>query len=202
MDKFVIEGPSRLAGEVTIAGAKNAALPCLAAALLTSEPVRLTNLPDVADIRTMGKLLGHIGARVETGPDEALIEVPSIGSADAPYELADPRNILYTACLQCNTGCGIKCKLQNGVVTKIDGNPYNPWTLLPHLGYQTPLDDATPVDGSICPKGQAGLQTAYDPYRIRKVLKRAGHLTRDDRKKERKKYGQAGARKRFQYSKR
>ena len=87
MDKFVVEGPSRLAGEVTIAGAKNAALPCLAAALLTAEPVRLTNLPNVADIRTMGKLLAHIGARVEMGPDEASIEVPAIGSADAPYEL-------------------------------------------------------------------------------------------------------------------
>src|SRR5687768_14020834 len=46
---------------------------------------------------------------------------------DAPYDLIDPRNILYSACLQCNTGCGIKCKLQDGVVTKIDGNPYSPW---------------------------------------------------------------------------
>ena len=87
MDKFVIEGPSRLTGEVTVAGAKNAALPCMAAALLTSDPVRLTNLPNVADIRTMGKLLAHIGARVDMGPDEASIEVPAIGSADAPYEL-------------------------------------------------------------------------------------------------------------------
>jgi anaerobic selenocysteine-containing dehydrogenase len=60
------------------------------------------------------------------------------------------------------------------VITKIDGNPYNPWTLFPHLPYETPLEDAAVVDGSICPKGQAGLQTAYDPYRIRKVLKRAG----------------------------
>jgi tetrathionate reductase subunit A len=93
---------------------------------------------------------------------------------DRPYELAEPRNILYSVCLQCNTGCGIKCKLQNGVLTKIDGNPYNPWTLLPHLDYATHPDIAARVDGSICPKGQAGLQTAYDPYRLRKVLKRAG----------------------------
>ena len=87
MDKFVIEGPSRLAGEVSIAGAKNAALPCLAAALLTPGTVRLTNLPDVADIRTMRRLLEHIGARIEIGPEEAAIETPAIGSADAPYEL-------------------------------------------------------------------------------------------------------------------
>ena len=93
---------------------------------------------------------------------------------DGTYDLNQPQNTLYTACLQCNTGCGIKCKLQNGVVTKIDGNPYTPWTLLPHLPFDTAIDDANPVDGSICPKGQAGLQTAYDPYRIRKVLKRAG----------------------------
>jgi len=93
---------------------------------------------------------------------------------DAPYELVQPSHQIYTACLQCNTGCGISCKLQDGVVTKIDGNPYNPWTLLPHLPYATHPADAAPVDGSICPKGQAGLQTAYDPYRIRKVLKRAG----------------------------
>jgi tetrathionate reductase subunit A len=93
---------------------------------------------------------------------------------DAPYELVKPGNMIYSACLQCNTGCGIACKQQNGVITKIDGNPYNPWTLLPHLPYSTHPEDAAPVDGSICPKGQSGLQTAYDPYRLRKVLKRAG----------------------------
>jgi tetrathionate reductase subunit A len=98
---------------------------------------------------------------------------------DGPYELGDPANTLYSACLQCNTGCGIKCKLQDGVLTKIDGNPYNPWTLLPHLDYATPMEIAQAVDGSICPKGQAGLQTAYDPYRLRRVLKRAGRRGED-----------------------
>ncbi len=87
MDKFVIEGPARLSGEVVISGAKNAALPCLAAALLTEEPVRLENLPDVADIRTLGKLLQHVGARVARDGDAAVIEAATIGSADAPYDL-------------------------------------------------------------------------------------------------------------------
>jgi len=96
------------------------------------------------------------------------------GRPDADYALGQAENALYTACLQCNTGCGIKCKVQDGIVAKIDGNPYNPWTLLPHLAYATHPLDAMPVDGSICPKGQSGLQTAYDPYRLRKVLKRAG----------------------------
>lgn len=93
---------------------------------------------------------------------------------DADYDLAKIENTLYSACLQCNTGCGIKCKLQDGVLTKIDGNAYNPWTLWPHLPMSVSPFDAQAVDGSICPKGQAGLQSAYDPYRIRKVLKRAG----------------------------
>jgi UDP-N-acetylglucosamine 1-carboxyvinyltransferase len=87
VDKFVIDGPARLAGEVAVSGAKNAALPCLAAALLTAEPVRLTNLPNVADIRTLRKLLQHIGAHVEADGSSATIETREIGSADAPYDL-------------------------------------------------------------------------------------------------------------------
>jgi len=87
VDKFVIDGPSRLEGEVAISGAKNAALPCLAATLLTAERVRLTNLPRVADVRTMQKVLSHIGARVEAGPETVNVAVPEIANADAPYDL-------------------------------------------------------------------------------------------------------------------
>ena len=90
------------------------------------------------------------------------------------YELAKPENILHSVCLQCNTGCGIKVKLLDGVVAKIDGNPYNPWTMSPHLPYQTSPEKAATVDGLLCPKGQAGIQASYDPYRLRRVLKRAG----------------------------
>jgi UDP-N-acetylglucosamine 1-carboxyvinyltransferase len=87
MDRFVVEGPARLSGEAAVSGAKNAALPCLAATLLTAEPVTLTNLPDVADIRTLSRLLQHVGARVEMAASTASVEVPAIGSADAPYDL-------------------------------------------------------------------------------------------------------------------
>jgi len=87
VDKFVIDGPARLEGEVAVSGAKNAALPCLAAALLTAEPMRLTNLPGVADVRTMQKVLVHVGAAVEADPDGVTVGVPEILSADAPYEL-------------------------------------------------------------------------------------------------------------------
>lgn len=123
-----------------------------------------------------------LGTGLLVSAPKALAAAPHAGAnavmnsdrPDAPYELVKATNMIYSACLQCNTGCGITCKQQNGVITKIDGNPYNPWTLLPHLPYATGVEDAAPVDGSICPKGQAGLQTAYDPYRLRKVLKRAG----------------------------
>jgi UDP-N-acetylglucosamine 1-carboxyvinyltransferase len=87
VDQFVIVGPSRLEGEIPVSGAKNAALPCIAAALLTDEPVRLENLPNVADIRTLGKVLQHVGASVERDGDAAVIQAQAIGSADAPYEL-------------------------------------------------------------------------------------------------------------------
>jgi anaerobic selenocysteine-containing dehydrogenase len=88
------------------------------------------------------------------------------------YPLAEPDKMIYTVCQQCNTQCGIKVKLLEGVAAKIDGNPYSPWNLYPHLPYQTPVSQVARVDGYICPKGQAGIQTAYDPYRIRTVLKR------------------------------
>ena len=61
MDRFVIEGGVPLRGKVAVSGAKNAALPAMAAALLTAEPVRLENLPRVRDIFTMKRLLAHMG---------------------------------------------------------------------------------------------------------------------------------------------
>src|SRR5208337_2484071 len=95
------------------------------------------------------------------------------GTTPGPYPLADPENVIHTTCLQCNTQCTLKVKLQDGLVAKIDGNPYSPVALYPHLPYETPPKEAVVVDGAICPKGQAGVQTLYDPYRLRKVLKRA-----------------------------
>jgi len=103
----------------------------------------------------------------------ARVEAGELTHAEA-YELLKAENTLYTVCLQCNTGCGIKVKILEGVAVKIDGNPYNPFTLNPHLPMSEEMAKAVKVDGAICPKGQAGHQAAYDPYRIRKVLKRAG----------------------------
>jgi tetrathionate reductase subunit A len=99
-------------------------------------------------------------------------------SPEEEYELIRAENILYTVCLQCNTGCGIKVKLyrkgDKALAVKIDGNPYNPFVMLPHLSYKTSPMEMRTVDAPICPKGQAGIQTVYDPYRVTRVLKRAG----------------------------
>jgi len=90
------------------------------------------------------------------------------------YEIQQPENIIYSACLQCHNSCTIKGKVYNGKLGKIDGNPYGPQNMLPHIDYGTSPVKAVSVDGKVCPKGQAGIQTIYDPYRIRKVLKRKG----------------------------
>jgi UDP-N-acetylglucosamine 1-carboxyvinyltransferase len=90
MDKFRIHGGVRLAGTVRIAGAKNAALPAMAAALLTRERVHLKNVPQVRDIATMCRLLAHMTARVErpeSAPGEILIQTESVSHAEAPYDL-------------------------------------------------------------------------------------------------------------------
>ena len=101
------------------------------------------------------------------------VEEGKIGAAGA-YELGKAENTLYSVCLNCNTGCGIKVKVLDGVAVKIDGSPYNPYNLTPHLPLTTELGKAAKLDAPLCPKGQAGHTLAYDPYRIRRVLKRAG----------------------------
>ena len=90
------------------------------------------------------------------------------------YPLAKPENVIYSVCLQCHTSCPIKVKILNGVAVKIDGNPYSPQNLIPQLNYDTSPAVAAKHDGKLCPKGEAGIQTLYDPYRVRKVLKRDG----------------------------
>jgi UDP-N-acetylglucosamine 1-carboxyvinyltransferase len=91
MDKFVIRGGSPLLGTVRISGAKNAALPAMAAALLTEEPVILENIPQVRDIETERRLLVAMGAEVELGYGRAqhrtTINCRSLNTPEASYEL-------------------------------------------------------------------------------------------------------------------
>ncbi len=91
MDKLVIRGGNPLLGTVRISGAKNAALPCMAAALLTDEPVILENIPQVRDIETTRKLLAAMGAEVELGYGRAhhrtTICARTLAAPEASYEL-------------------------------------------------------------------------------------------------------------------
>jgi UDP-N-acetylglucosamine 1-carboxyvinyltransferase len=90
MDKFKIQGGRKLEGAVRISGAKNAALPIMAAALLTSDKVELDNIPRVRDIITMAKLLAHMKAHVvaqDVPPSAMTIQTEEISHAEAPYEL-------------------------------------------------------------------------------------------------------------------
>jgi len=91
MDKLVIRGGEPLLGTVRISGAKNAALPCMAAALLTDEPVILENIPQVRDIQTTRNLLAAMGVEVELGYGRAqhrtTLHCKNIASPEASYEL-------------------------------------------------------------------------------------------------------------------
>jgi UDP-N-acetylglucosamine 1-carboxyvinyltransferase len=93
MDRFVIHGGTPLHGTVRISGAKNAALPCLAACLLTDQPVVLENLPAVRDIRTTCHLLTSLGAEMDDGPQawseprRLRVQSSNVSSVEAPWEL-------------------------------------------------------------------------------------------------------------------
>ncbi len=86
MDKFRVQGPTRLQGEVTISGAKNAALPILFAALLAEEPVEIQNVPKLKDIDTTMKLLGQLGTKVERN-GSVWIDASNVNNFSAPYDL-------------------------------------------------------------------------------------------------------------------
>jgi UDP-N-acetylglucosamine 1-carboxyvinyltransferase len=87
MDKLRIQGGRRLQGSLRPAGAKNAALPIMAAALLTGEELLLDNVPELADTRTMGRLLGGMGVAVARDGRHLNLRAGQLGSVEAPYEL-------------------------------------------------------------------------------------------------------------------
>lgn len=89
MEKLKVTGGCRLKGEVKASGAKNAALPILAASLLTADDLVLHNVPHLSDIRTMGKLLSGLGMTVERPSDTETVRLnaKSLTTLTAPYEL-------------------------------------------------------------------------------------------------------------------
>ncbi len=91
MDRIAISGGARLYGEIPISGAKNSAIKLMAASLLTDQPLRLTNMPRLADTRFLGQLLRRLGVEVieRDGADgpETLLHAPEVTSSFAPYDL-------------------------------------------------------------------------------------------------------------------
>jgi UDP-N-acetylglucosamine 1-carboxyvinyltransferase len=88
LDAFLIKGPSRLSGTLRASGAKNAALPAMAAALLTAGPVILDDIPALADVKTMRVLLEGMGVSFEEDPPGRLrLRADALASTEAPYDL-------------------------------------------------------------------------------------------------------------------
>jgi UDP-N-acetylglucosamine 1-carboxyvinyltransferase len=94
MDKLLVEGGAPLSGSVKVSGAKNAALPLMAAAILADGPLTLTNIPRLGDLRTMGRLLKHMGGQVNLYPEtngqfleEAILDMSGLNKPEAPHEL-------------------------------------------------------------------------------------------------------------------
>ncbi|MDH4210882.1 MAG: UDP-N-acetylglucosamine 1-carboxyvinyltransferase [candidate division WOR-3 bacterium] len=95
MARFFIEGGKRLSGEVNVSGAKNSALPIIAATLLTDKKVTLKNIPDVFDVRTMLELVTHLGARVEFRRNTLVIHTPRVRRLEAPYDIVTRMRASY-----------------------------------------------------------------------------------------------------------
>ncbi|HQJ07577.1 MAG TPA: UDP-N-acetylglucosamine 1-carboxyvinyltransferase [Deltaproteobacteria bacterium] len=88
MDKFFIQGGVPLKGEVTISGSKNAALPILCSSILADGPCTYTNVPNLLDIATIGKVLGTLGVEVNRiGADTVQVDPTKVSSWEAPYDL-------------------------------------------------------------------------------------------------------------------
>jgi UDP-N-acetylglucosamine 1-carboxyvinyltransferase len=89
MDKIVVEGGVPLRGTVEVSGAKNAALPIIAASLLAEGDHAVRNVPDLADVRTLGRLLAHMGCTMtqSTASRAVAIRVPAAATPEAPYDL-------------------------------------------------------------------------------------------------------------------
>lgn len=87
MQQLKINGGHRLVGEIRASGAKNAALPILAASLLTADDLVLHNVPDLADVRTMLKLLAGMGVKVQREGTDVTLNASTVTSTIAPYDL-------------------------------------------------------------------------------------------------------------------
>ncbi|WP_066174878.1 molybdopterin-dependent oxidoreductase [Bacillus marinisedimentorum] len=154
--------------------------------------------------RSFLKALGSLGAVAVIGPafvgpvKQAMgnVWVDEGHGVGTDYQDYTAENVIFTTCEQCNSFCTIKAYVVDGnktgpyssIIRKIAGNQYSPITMVPFgaIAYDTPVDAAVKGTGDVrkegrgfrggrtCLKGQAGIQTAYDAYRVKKPLKRVG----------------------------
>jgi len=123
---------------------------------------------------------GTMASRVFTR-SEASASTPVITGEELPDALETADDIIYSVCQMCHSRCGVRAKVIEGVLVKIDGNPYHPNNRdvdenndPDRLPYMTDPGGAVTELGRMCLKGQAGVQTLYDPFRIQHPLKRVG----------------------------
>ena len=111
---------------------------------------------------------------------------PVYGNSNSPEWLWDAATgklapnpdwiIRHTVCLQCHSECGTRVKIdrKTGRIQRIVGNPYHPHTRIDYADLDTPLLETAALPGTVCARGNSGIQTAFDPYRITVPLKRKG----------------------------
>ncbi|HMK35334.1 MAG TPA: molybdopterin-dependent oxidoreductase [Desulfomonilaceae bacterium] len=91
-----------------------------------------------------------------------------------PVETLAGVKTMYSVCGLCPGNCGIGCRVGQGILVKIGGNPYHPVSMNPPLSWDTPLEKALLRSAPVCAVGGSGIQTLYDPFRIARPLKRVG----------------------------
>jgi UDP-N-acetylglucosamine 1-carboxyvinyltransferase len=160
MDRFLIQGGVPLKGSIAVSGAKNAALPTLAAALLTAEPVTLHRIPPVRDIGTMIDLIRYTGADVQVDGDTVRIQAANIAKPEAPYEVVKTMRASSLVLGPLVARCGrARVSLPGGCA--IGARPINLHvTALEHLGAELRQDHG--YIEAVAPNGLRGGTVQFD----------------------------------------
>jgi tetrathionate reductase subunit A len=139
--------------------------------------------------RTFLKVSGVLASAAVAGPvftkSKAAAATEVVTGENLPDSIETADDIIYSTCQMCHSRCGVRAKVKEGILVKIDGNPYHPNNRDVDEGNVVPGDaDRLPYDtlpsaavnhlGRMCLKGQSGIQTVYDPLRIQHPLKRVG----------------------------
>ena len=141
--------------------------------------------------RTFLKVSGVLASAAVAGPvftkSKAAAATAVITGENPPDNIETAGDIIYSTCQMCHSRCGLRAKVKEGILVKIDGNPYHPNNRdvdegnvadMPpdanRLPYNTSPSVAVNHLGRMCLKGQSGIQTVYDPFRIQHPLKRVG----------------------------